>query len=101
MHEPDEDEGIFGEDQAVSQAHMRSQVKSVDPSVNIAADQFDSFEIGYGTSHSSRQVWSSTAEGVSFHELPEQAGTKAYQQANAQLMLAIMRSQIFALCPCF
>lgn len=55
-HAEDEDEAIFGEDQAATAAEMQLRVKLVDPSVNIAADQFDTFQSGYGTSHSARQV---------------------------------------------
>lgn len=55
-HAEDEDEAIFGEDQAAVAAEMQSRIKLVDPSVNIAADQFDTFQSGYGTSHSARQV---------------------------------------------
>lgn len=65
-HDDDEDEAIFGEDRAASNAEMRKRIKHVDPSVNIAADQFESFETGYGTAHSGRQVCYSTLHQASF-----------------------------------
>ncbi|KAK9865480.1 hypothetical protein WJX84_000774 [Apatococcus fuscideae] len=63
-HDDDEDEAIFGEDRAASNAEMRKRIKHVDPSVNIAADQFESFETGYGTAHSGRQDPKSSGQGI-------------------------------------
>ncbi|KAK9844613.1 hypothetical protein WJX74_004672 [Apatococcus lobatus] len=55
VHDEDEDEAIYGENQAAMAADMQLRIRLVDPSVNIAADQFDTFQVGYGTSHSARQ----------------------------------------------